>query len=313
MVMELHVGIDVAKDRLEVATSGGESFSATNDAAGRARLIEHLLELHPALVVLEASGGYEQALLVEMVAANLECARVNPTDVRYFARMHRQFAKTDRLDAKVLAAFAAHRATELTPARLDPERDELKLLVNRRTQLLRMLTAEHHRLAQAPKWLRKSIQRTIRALERELGAIDHEIAERVNASARLKPLQQQLTSVPGVGPGLSTMLLARLPELGRLNRREIAALVGVAPFSQQSGRWQGHQSIFGGRAPVRTVLYMATLSAVRCNPTLRAFYQRLRQSGKPTKVALTAAMRKLLLILNAMLKSQRSWSPPCHA
>jgi len=310
--MELYVGIDVAKDTLEVATSGGESFSTINDAAGRAQLIERLLKLNPALVVLEASGGYEQALLVELVAVDIDCARVNPVDVRYFARMHRQFAKTDRLDARVLAAFAQHRATELVPARLDAERDELKLLVNRRTQLLQMLTAERNRLAQAPKWLRKSIARTIRALERELGAIDHEIAERVNASARLKPLQQQLTSVPGVGRVLASVLLARLPELGHLNRREIAALVGVAPFSRQSGRWQGHESIFGGRAGVRTVLYMATLSAVRCNPTLHAFYSRLRQSGKPAKVALTAAMRKLLLILNAMLKTQTPWSPPCH-
>lgn len=311
--MELYVGIDVAKDGLEVATSGGESFSARNDAAGRAELIERLRKLSPALVVLEASGGYEQALVVELVAAQIDCARVNPTDVRYFARMQRQFAKTDRLDAKVLATFAAHRGSELILARLDAERDELKLLVNRRTQLLQMLTAERNRLAQAPKWLRKSIARTVRALERELGAIDHEIAERINASARLKPLQQQLTSVPGVGRVLASVLLARLPELGRLNRREIAALVGVAPFSRQSGRWQGHESIFGGRAGVRTVLYMATLSAVRCNPALRAFYCRLRQSGKPAKVALTAAMRKLLTVLNAMLKTQTSWSPSCPA
>lgn len=309
--MELYVGIDVAKDTLEVATSGGESFSARNDDAGRAQLIERLLKLSPALVVLEASGGYEQALLVELVAAKIDCARVNPTDVRYFARMQRQFAKTDRLDAKVLVAFAEHRATDLIPARLDAERDELKLLVNRRTQLLRMLTAERNRLAQAPKWLRKSIGRTIGALERELGAIDHEIAQRVNASARLKPLQQQLTSVPGVGPALSNMLLACLPELGQLNRREIAALVGVAPFSQKSGRWQGHESIFGGRASVRSVLYMATLSAVSCNPSVRVFYRRLRQSGKPAKVALTAAMRKLLTVLNVMLKTQTSWRPPC--
>jgi len=311
--MELYVGIDVAKDSLEVATSGGESFSARNDRAGIAQLIERLRKLSPGLVVLEASGGYEQALVVELVAAQINCARINPTDVRYLARMQRQFAKTDRLDARVLAAFAAQRASELIPARLDAERDELKLLVNRRTQLLQMLTAERNRLALAPKWLRKSIARTIRALERDLGAIDHEIAARVNASARLKPLQLQLTSVPGVGQVLASVLLARLPELGRLNRREIAALVGVAPFSRQSGRWQGHESIFGGRAAVRSVLYMATLSAVRCNPALRAFYRRLRQSGKPAKVALTASMRKLLTVLNAMLKTQTTWSPLCPA
>lgn len=271
--MELYVGIDVSKDGLEAATSSGESFSASNDAAGRAQLIERLLRLSPALVVLEASGGYEQALVVELVAANIDRARVNPVDVRYFARMRRRFAKTDRLDAGILVAFAAQRATGLIPERLDAERDELKLLVNRRAQLLQMLIAERNRLAQAPKWLRKNIGRTIAALERELGAIDYEIAERINASACLKPLQQQLTGVPGVGQVRASVLLARLAELGHLNRREIAALLGVAPFSRQSGRWQGHESIFGGRAGVRTVLYMATLSAVRCNPTLRPFYR----------------------------------------
>lgn len=311
--MELYAGIDVAKKELVVATTAGQSFSVSNDAAGIAELVRRLVPVKPKLVVLEASGGYEQTLLVALVAAGITTARVNPVDVRYFARSHRQLAKTDQLDARVLALFAAERSEELAPAELDPERDELKLLVDRRTQLLLMLTAERNRLARAPKWLRKSLERTIRALERELGAVDHEIAERVDRSARLNALRQQLLSVPGVGRVLANVLIARLPELGRLNRREIAALVGVAPYRNQSGQWQGRETIFAGRAAVRRVLYMAALSAVRCNPPLAAFYRRLRQSGKPPKVALTAAMRKLLLILNAMLKTNTSWRPPCPA
>jgi transposase len=311
--MEQYVGIEVAKKELVVATTAGTSFSVSNDAGGIAELIQWLAPLEPKLVVLEASGGYEQALLVALVTAGIAAARVNPVDVRYFAGSHRQLAKTDKLDARVLALFAAERQAQLVPAELDPERDELKLLVDRRTQLLAMLTAERNRLVRAPKWLRKSIARTIRALERELGAVDHEIAARVDRSDRLNALQQQLTTVPGVGRVLANVLIARLPELGRLNRREIAALVGVSPYSKRSGQWQGHEATFGGRAAVRSVLYMAALSAVRCNPVLTEFYRRLRQGGKPPKVALTAAMRKLLLILNAMLKTNTPWRPPCPA
>ena len=310
--MAIYVGIDVAKDSLQVATSNGDNFSVGNDPAAIAALCERLVRLEAALVVLEASGGYERRLLVALVSAGLKCARVNPVDVRHFARSRRQFAKTDRIDAALLAVFGAEREAELVTSELDPEREELKLLVDRRRQLLAMLKAERNRLAQAQSWLRISIARTIRALERELGAVEHQIAARVDGSARLKPVHQQLTSVPGVGPGLANILLARLPELGRLNRRQIAALVGVAPFSRQSGRWQGHQSIFGGRASIRAVLYMATLSAVTCNPILRAFYCRLRADGKPAKLALTAAMRKLITILNAMLKANRAWSPLCQ-
>jgi transposase len=309
--MEVYVGIDVAKKTLQVAILGAANFSTTNDQSGRAALCERLLKLNPALVVLEASGGYEQALMVAMVAVGLKCARVNPVDVRYFARSHRQFAKTDRIDAQLLATFAAERAAQLVAVELDLEREELKQLVNRRTQLLQMLKAERNRLAQASAFLRASIKRTIRALERELEAIEHRIAAQVEASAKLKPLHQQLTSVPGVGPGLANILLARLPELGRLNRRQIATLVGVAPYTRSSGQWRGQESIFGGRPAIRSVLYMAALAAVRCNPLLKAFYARLIANHKPAKVALTAVMRKLLIILNAMLKTQSSWRPPC--
>ena len=310
--MELFVGIDVAKETLAVALSTGEQWSCANDGAGIAGLCERLAELKPALVVLEASGGYERALSVELYAGGLEVRVVNPRQVRHFAQALGQQAKTDRIDAQMLARFAQ---SLKPPAREspEPEREELKELVKRRQQLLQMLSAERNRRTQAPKWLRPSLDRTIRALERELSAIDHRIAQKLEHSAKLKPLNQTLTSVPGVGRVLGATLIARLPELGRLSRQQIAALVGVAPFTRQSGSWRGRDMIFGGRAPVRTALYMAALAAVRHNPVLGTFYRRLRERGKPAKVALTATMRKLLVILNAMLKHHTPWRPPCPA
>jgi transposase len=311
--MEVFVGIDVAKDTLAVALSTEGQWSCANDAQGIAALCAGLVELKPALVVLEASGGYERALSVALYAAGLEVRVINPRQAHHFARALGQQAKTDRIDARMLARFAQNMQP---PAREmpEPEREELKALVNRRNQLLQMLTAERNRRAQAPKWLRKSLDRTIRALERELGAIDHQLADRLEHSAKLRPLRELIVGVPGAGPVLSATLIARLPELGRLSRREIAALVGVAPFTRQSGTWRGRDMIFGGRAPVRTALYMAALAGVRHNPVLRTFYRRLRERGKPAKVALTAVMRKLLVILNAMLKHHTPWrTSPCPA
>jgi transposase len=203
-------------------------------------------------------------------------------------------AKTDRIDARMLALFA-ERIRPPARALSDPEREQLKALVGRRSQLLQMITAERNR----------------RALERELKLIDREIAERLGRSTTLKPLHDLITSLPGAGPVLGTTLIARVPELGRLSGRQIAALIGVAPFTRQSGQWRGRDMIFGGRAPVRATLYMAAVSAVRHNPPLAAFYRRLRGRGKPAKVALTAVMRKLLTILNAMLKHHTVWSAPC--
>ena len=229
-------------------------------------------------------------------------------DTRFFcfAQAHRQLAKTDRLDARGLAEFAA----KMGPAPTAPPADEeLKALVGRRRQLVAMLTAEKNRRHQAPRPIGKSLDRTIRALERELGAIKHEIERKLAGSAQLSRQSALLRTVPGVGPVASATLIARLPELGRLNRREIAAMAGVAPFDHQSGVWRGRSVIFGGLADVRAALYMATLAAVRYNPALRAFYRRLRAAGKPAKVALTAAMRKLLLTLNAILKTVRTGAP----
>ncbi len=262
------------------------------------------------LVVLEVTGGYEAELLAALLAAGLEARRVNPREVHHFARATGQLAKTDRIDARMLARFAERIRP---PARVlpDPERERLKALVGRRGQLLQMIIAEHNRRARVPRWLAKSLERTIRALERELKVIDREIAERLSRSITLKPLCELITSLPGAGPVLGATLIARVPELGRLSRRQIAALIGVAPFTRQSGQWRGRDMIFGGRASVRATLYMAALSAIHYNPQLRGFYRRLRERGKPAKVALTAVMRKLLTILNAMLKNHTSWKAPC--
>jgi len=301
-------GIDVGKRELAVALSTGAEFILANDEAGVAELIERLCAAAPALVVLEASGGYEHAAWIALWEAGLAVAVVNPRDTYHFAQASRRLAKTDALDARGLAEFAAR----MRPAPTAPPADEeLKALVGRRRQLVAMLAAEKNRRQQAPQWLRKSHDRAIRALERERGAIDHAIERKLEQSAHLSRQRELLCAVPGVGPVACATLLAKLPELGRLNRREIAALAGVAPLDQQSGVWRGRSTIFGGRAEVRAVLYMATLAAVRCNPMLRSFYRRLREAGKPAKIALTAAMRKLLLTLNAILKHRTHWSPVC--
>ena len=308
--MAVFAGIDVAKGGLEVALSSGEQWSCANDAEGIAQLSARLVQLGPALVVLEASGGYESAAAGALCAAGLEVRVINPRRTHHFSRALGEQAKSDRIDARMLARFA--QSIEL-PARALPEaqREELRALVDRRQQLLAMLTAERNRRGRASKWLRQSLDRTIRALERELAAIDQQIADQLEQSAQFKALDALCTGVPGVGRVLSATLIARVPEIGRLSRRELAALVGVAPFVQQSGSWRGQTRISGGRAPVRSVLYMAALAGIRHNPVLRAFYRRLRERGKPGKLALTAVMRKLLTILNAMLKHHTPWSAPC--
>jgi transposase len=229
--MELFGGIDVAKDTLAVALSSGEEWSCANDADGIGLLVENLIAADPVLVVLEATGGYEGELLAALIAAGIEARRVNPREVRYFARAGGQLAKTDRIDARVLARFA-ERMRPAARTLPDPEREQLRALVGRRSQLLKMITAERNRRAQAPRWLAKSLGRIIQALERELRVIDREIAEQLSRSSTLKPLSNLITSVPGAGPVLGATLLARVPELGRLSRQQIAALIGVAPFHQ---------------------------------------------------------------------------------
>lgn len=300
------VGIDVSKRTLEVALSGGDSFRVTNNEDGLSELLARLRPSGAALAVLEASGGYERPAYLALWAAGMPTALINPRDAYHFAQANRQLAKTDPLDARGLCEFGLRMQPAPTPP---PEAgdEELKALATRRQQLIKMLAAERTRVQQAPRSVRSSIKRMIRALERELGALDHQIEQRLRDNPRLAQLDQ----VPGLGPVTCAILISRLPELGQLGPKQVAALVGVAPYDHQSGEWRGRSAIFGGRAEVRSALYMATLSAIRCNPVLRSFYHRLRAAAKPAKLAIIAAMRKLLVILNAMLKTNSPWRPPC--
>jgi transposase len=308
MATAVDVGIDVSKARLDLALGAtGELVSLANDTRGIAVLRKRLRNLVVARIVLEASGGLETALVAELGAAGLPVVAVNPRQVRDFARATGQLAKTDALDARVLALFGERLRPELRPLPTEEER-ELKALVARRRELVAMITAEHNRLSRAPKVLHKEITAHIRWLEQRLRERDRELDGKLRHSPLWREREDLLRGVPGVGPVLCATLLAELPELGRLDRRQIAKLVGVAPLNRDSGTLRGKRTVWGGRGQVRTVLYMAALVAVQHNPVLKAFYQRLLQVGKPRKLALTAAMRKLLAILNAMLKTRTPWS-----
>ena len=303
------VGIDVAKAALDVAVSPtAERWTLAYTEREVAGLVTRLTALDPALVVLEATGGLEGPLAGALAAAGLPVVVVNPRQVRDFAKATGRLAKTDALDAAVLAHFAA--VVRPTPRPLpDAATQSLAALVTRRRQLVEMLTAERNRLGSAPRVLRAEIQAHITWLKRRLGRLDADLHQAIRTSPAWRVQDDLLQSVPGVGPVLAVTLLASLPELGTLNRKAIAALVGVAPLNRDSGTRRGRRMVWGGRAAVRAVLYMGTLVAVRHNPVLRAFYQRLRAVGKLPKVALTACMRKLLTILNAMLKQQTRWNP----
>ncbi len=305
----VYVGIDVAKAALDVAVSPtAERWTLAYTEREVAGLVTRLTPLQPALVVLEATGGLEGPLVGALAAAGLPVVVVNPRHVRDFAKATGLLAKTDALDASVLARFAA--AIRPTPRPLpDAATQTLAALVTRRRQLVTMLTAERNRLGSAPRVLRAEIQAHITWLQRRLGRLDEDLHQAIRTSPVWRAQDDLLQSVPGVGPVLARTLLASLPELGRLDRKAIAALVGVAPLNRDSGTFRGRRRVWGGRAAVRAVLYMGTLVAVRHNPILRAFYQRLRAVGKLPKVALTACMRKLLTILNAMLKHQTRWNP----
>jgi len=303
------IGIDVAKAQLEfVVRPSGETGTVPNDDAGISALLTRCQALAPALLVLEATGGYEAAAVAALAAAGLPVVVANPRQVRDFAKATGQLAKTDALDAQVLALFAER--VRPTPRPLPDEAVQaLDALLTRRRQLLGMLTAERNRLLVAAPAVRRDLQRHIRFLERRVHEADGELHTAVKASPAWRVKDDLLQSVPGVGPVVSLTLLAELPELGRLSHKEIAALVGVAPLNRDSGTLRGKRLVYGGRAPVRAALYMAALVASRCNPVIRAFYERLRAAGKPAKVALTACMRKLLTILNAMARSGASWQP----
>jgi transposase len=309
----VYVGIDAAKAHLDVAVRPtGEAWRVGNDAAGVAELVARLGALGPALVVLEATGGVELLAASELVAAGVAVAVVNPRQVRDFARSTGQLAKTDALDAAVLARFAA---AVRPPARPLPDAAtrELQALVARRRQLVEMLTAETNRQRSAPAVLRPQLEEHVRWLRRQLGDLDRGLKAAVRASPAWRAQEDLLRSVPGVGPVLSATLLADVPELGTLTRQQVAALVGVAPLNRDSGTRRGRRAVWGGRAPVRGVLYMAAVVASQHNPVVRALHVRLRAAGKPPKVALVACMRKLLVILNAIARTRVPWSPRAAA
>ena len=306
------VGIDVSKTALVIAVQpSGESWTSDATPAAIEALVARLCALLPTIVVVEATGGYERALVAACAAAGLPMAVVNPRQVRAFAQAVGRTAKTDAVDAMVLADFGA-RVQPAARAIADADTQALAALVMRRRQLIEMLGMEQRRLEQAPPTGRitRDLRTHIRWLERRIDDVDDEIGTAIQASPIWRVQDDLLRSVPGIGPTTARTLLAELPELGRLDRRAIAALVGVAPFNCDSGQHRGQRHIWGGRASVRTSVYMAALSATRGNPVLRTFYARLRQAGKPAKVALVATMRKLLTIVNAMMKHQRRWNSP---
>jgi transposase len=303
----MFIGIDVAKAQLEFACRpDGETGTVANDDAGLHALVTRCQSCAPTLIVLEATGGYEAALVAALATAGLPVVVANPRQVRDFAKATGQLAKTDALDAQVLALFAERVRPSPRPLPDDTVR-ALDALLTRRRPLLGMLTAERNRLPLAQPPVRRDLQQHIRFLERRIREADDDLHSAVKAKWRVK--DDLLQSVPGVGRVVSLTLLAELPELGRLSHKEIAALVGVAPLNRDSGTLRGKRLVYGGRAPVRAALYMAALVASRCNPVIRAFYQRLRAAGKPAKVALTACMRKLLIILNAIARSGTPWQP----
>jgi len=308
--MDLYVGIDVSKAVLDVAaTPSGEAWSVPNTAEGMQRLVEKLGGMSPRLIVLEATGGLERRAVAALAAAGLPVVAVNPRQVRDFAKATGQLAKTDAIDAAILALFADRIRPQLRPLR-DAETQELEALVVRRRQVVDMISAEKNRLSAAPpsKRVRTAIGKTIKWFEKQLEDIDNDIDSAVKGSSAWREKDDLLQSVPGVGKVLSRTLLSLVPELGALDKKQLAALVGVAPLNRDSGMQRGRRSIWGGRAHVRAVLYMGALVAARFNPTIQAFHTRLRASGKLPKVALVACMRKLLTILNAIVRDRTPWT-----
>lgn len=304
----VYVGIDVSKAELVTALRPSEEFfTHSNDDAEIAALVKRLQSCSPALVVLEATGGYETATVASLAAAGLPVVVANPRQVRDFAKATGQLAKTDRVDAAVLALFAERVRPALRPLP-DEQTRILDALLTRRRQLLEMLTAERNRFGQAKDPVRRDIAKHIRWLERRVADVDKDLDQTIQQSPVWRAKENLLRSVPGVGPVISRTLVADLPELGLLNRKQIASLAGVAPLARDSGTMRGKRRVWGGRAPVRAALYMGTLVATKHNPVIRDFYGRLVAAGKPKKVALTACMRKLLTILNAMVRTNTLWN-----
>ena len=307
------VGIDVAKARLDIAVRPTtEQWAVRNDEADIEQLVARLKELAPALVVLEATGGLEIPLAAALTAAGVALAVINPRQARDFAKAVGQLAKTDALDAQLLARFAE--AVRPAPRPVpDEQAQALAALLARRRQIIGMLVAEQQRLGTALPTVRPRIETHITWLRQELSELDTELHETIRRSPVWREKEQLLRTVPGVGPVLAMTLVADLPELGQLGRKQIAALVGLAPLNCESGLLRGRRIVWGGRGRVRAALYMSTLVAIKHNPVLRPFYERLLAAGKPKKVALTACMHKLVLILNALLRQGAAWQPPAQA
>lgn len=306
--MEIYVGIDVSKDRLDVhVRPSGEAFAVARNGRGLEELVERLSTLSPALIAVEATGGFETIVAAALAGASLPLAVVNPAQVRHFAQAVGKRAKTDPIDAGVIARFAE--AVKPEPRSIPDEATRvLAELVGRRRQIIEMLVAERQREKHASNGrVRKSLARHIAVLAKELPSIDGDIGMLIRGSPVWRENEDLLVTVPGVKNTIARCVLAELPELGRLGRREIASLAGVAPYTRQSGRWRGKSMIAGGRAAARSAIYMAALTASQHNPILKPFYQRLLHAGKPKMVALIAVARKLLTILNAMLRDKKPW------
>jgi len=314
MGTELFVGIDVSKDKFDLATTAScEQMQFGNDQRGIDTLVKWLGQHQLTLVVLEASGGYEMALASALAVAGLPTAVVNPRQVRDYAKASGELAKTDAIDAAVLAGFAAAMRPQARPVP-DEQARQLKALVARRRDLIDMIVAESNRLETALPAIASGIRKHLAWLEKQLAAVNKDIDDTIRSSPVWREKDQLLQSAPGVGPVTSFALLADLPELGALSHKQIAALVGVAPFNRDSGRRKGKRTCWGGRADLRRTLYMGTLAATRFNPAIREFYQRLLERGKSKKVAIIACMRKLLTHLNAMIRDNCTWqNMPCHA
>ena len=305
---QVFVGIDISKAQLDVhVLPAAEAFAVRRDGEGVAELVERLKGLSPTLIVMEATGGFETIVAAALGGAGLPLAVINPRQIRDFARSTGQLAKTDALDAAVIALFAERVRPEVRPL-ADEQTRTLSELVTRRRQLIEMMTAERNRRPHlSRKNLVKTLDRHLAALQKDLTELEREIDTTIRGTPAWHNNQELMTSVPGVGTGLARTILADVPEIGTLRNKQISALVGVAPFNQDSGSYRGRRTTCGGRAKVRAVLYMGALVATRHNPTLKTFYQRLLQAGKPKKLALVAVMRKLLIILNAIIREQKPW------
>ena len=307
----LNIGIDVSKDALDIGTSSGDSWQCTNDQDGIGSLVKRLKGVPIERIVLEATGGYEAAVVAELAAASLPVIVINPRQVRDFAKASARLAKTDRIDAATLVAFAQAIKPEVRPLK-DQQTLALEAVLGRRRQLVGMLTMERQRLHTAAPIVRKELKAHILWLLKRVKEIDRELTGLLRASPLWRERENLLGEIQGVGKQTILSVCASLPELGRINRKKVAALVGVAPYNCDSGTLRGQRHCWGGRADVRAVLYMAALSATRSNPVIRKFYQRLVAAGKPKKLAVTACMRKLLTILNAMVRDNAQWNPNLH-